>query len=251
MDFMMNIWMGAAVLGVSGLVIGASFEWWTRRWLQKVSDEIQASGVGGEGGHRITGLVAGGTAALFLIVGWRYGWSGETLVGAVLAAFLLPLALIDLKMMLLPDALTLTLLGMMFALRGWLGPEPWVWYVIGGGLGAGMLLLLAWLSPILFGKEGMGLGDVKLMAAIGMATGLDGAILTLFFASLAGIVFGLVYRRFRLGQPNNVSGSTTGTAANADLDDDAFPFGPALALGGFLAFLFGDDVWRAYWSLLV
>lgn len=137
-----------------------------------------------------------GTAALFLLVGWRYGLSGETVVGIALASFLLPLAVIDLKTMLLPDRWTYSLLGVVAGLRLWLGPEPWLWYVMGCGLGAGFLLLSAWISPLLMGKEGMGRGDVKLMAGIGLATGLDGSVIALFLASLFGILFGLLYRRY-------------------------------------------------------
>jgi len=240
---MMTTWIGAAILGISGLAVGAGFYRWVRRVLQDVSDMEQDSDE--RSAHTDNGqcrlliwLLAFGTAALFLTVGGRYGWSTETLVGVVLGSFLLPLAVIDWKTMLLPDALTFSLLGMMAVLRWWFGPEPWLWYLIGGGLGAGMLLLLVWLSPVLFGKEGMGMGDVKLMAGIGMATGPDGAVLTLFVASLTGIVFGILYRRSVSRRRNDVT------------EDGAFPFGPALAFGGLFAFLFGDTLWQLYGSLL-
>lgn len=248
---MLHPWLQAAVLGFGGLAVGVLF----RRWMCRILQSIEPEGNTGSCVGRFrsaAGLLAWGTAALFLIAGWRYGWSRETLVGVVLAAFLLPLALIDLKTMFLPDDLTLPLLGIVAGLRWWLGPEPWYWYVSGGVLGAGMLLLLAWLSPLLFGKEGMGMGDVKLMAGLGMATGPYGAVLTLMLASLFGIGFGLLYRRLRsqeAGQPADGAGGGA-EKTSPEVPAGAFPFGPALALGGWIAFLFGEALWRAYLSLV-
>lgn len=180
------------------------------------------------------------TGCLFLLVGWRYGFGWETLVGLTLVTFLIPLSVIDLKTMLLPDRLTIPLLVVMVSYRLFIGAEPW-WYLLGGVLGAGMLLLLAWLSPILFGKEGMGLGDVKLIAGIGVTVGLYGVVLTLLFASLIGICFGWYYRcRVR---------RSCGSEAEGLLDGE-FPFGPSLAAGGLIAYLYGDEIWRFYLSFL-
>lgn len=180
------------------------------------------------------------TGLLFVFVGLRYGLSWETLVGLTLVSFLIPLSVIDLKTMLLPDRLTIPLLMVMVLYRLFIGTQPWWWYIIGGALGAGSLLLLAWLSPVLFGKEGMGLGDVKLMAGIGVAVGPYGSVLTLFFASLFGIVFGLCYRRLVQrrwpDEPDEVNGE--------------FPFGPSLAVGGLVAYLYGEEIWRFYLSFL-
>ncbi|OUM87222.1 MAG: prepilin peptidase [Bacillus thermozeamaize] len=186
-------------------------------------------------------LVEALTGLLFVLVGLRYGLGWETLVGLTLVGFLIPLSVIDLKTMLLPDRLTIPLLTIMVLYRLFIGTQPWWWYIIGGALGAGMLLLLAWLSPILFGKEGMGLGDVKLIAGIGVAVGPYGSVLTLFFASLFGIGFGLCYR-YRLRR-----------SLKLEADDESsgeFPFGPSLAVGGLVAYLYGDEIWQFYLSFL-
>ncbi|MBX6396286.1 MAG: prepilin peptidase, partial [Alicyclobacillaceae bacterium] len=133
----------------------------------------------------------------------------------------------------LPDVLTYPLAAIVLAARLWMGPEPWWWYVGGAALGAGVLLVLRWLSPLLFGKEGMGLGDVKLMVALGGMTGIPGAVWTLMLASLAGLIAGLgLQAAGRLGE------------------DRRIPFGPFLSLGAFVSWLFGDSLTRWYLSLL-
>lgn len=190
-------------------------------------------------------LIEALTGVLFLLVGWRYGLSWETLVGLTLIGFLIPLSVIDLKTMLLPDRLTILLLMVMVLYRLFIGPEPWWWYIIGGALGAGMLLFLAWLSPLLFGKEGMGLGDVKLMAGIGVAVGPYGSVLTLFFASLIGICFGLYYRR-RFGRPLQYD---VDFMHDDDITDGEFPFAPSLAIGGLVAYVYGEQIWWFYLSI--
>lgn len=242
---MMTPWLWMIGLGFTGLVVGSFFNRPVCRFLQQESPVQPPSGSSRHLALRPPFLLLeGGTAGLFLLAGWRYGFSGETLVGVILAAFLLPLAVIDLKTLLLPDALTIPLLGVMVACRWWIGPEPWGWYVMGGVLGGGMLFLLAWASPVLFGKEGMGMGDVKLMAGIGAAVGPYGTVLALFFASIIGIVFGIVFRRTVSQRRDEPMGP------EAVQTEGAFPFGPALALGGFIAYLFGEPIWWFYLSLL-
>ncbi len=196
-------------------------------------------------------LVEAVTGVLFALVAWRYGLRWETVVGLTLVVFLIPLAVIDLKTMLLPDRLTIPLLVVMILYRLFVGVEPWWWYLLGGTVGAGMLLFLAWLSTILFGKEGMGLGDVKLMAGIGVAVGLYGVVLALFFASLIGIVFGLVYRQY-FSRKQAVRHDDDDTQADDhETPDGEFPFGPSLAAGGLVAYLYGYEIWRFYLSFLV
>jgi prepilin signal peptidase PulO-like enzyme (type II secretory pathway) len=174
----------------------------------------------------VTGLLLGGVA-------WRYGWSWETLLGVVFVSFLVPLSVIDLREMLLPNVLTFPLFGMALLGRLWIGDEPFWMYAAGSAAGAGTLLFLAWLSPRLFGKEGMGLGDVKLMAGIGLMVGLPGAILTLFAASLTGVAAGFALRRSNFVKEGHI------------------PFGPFLSLGAVIAYLYGDLFITWYLDLLM
>ncbi|MDI3257080.1 MAG: prepilin peptidase [Kyrpidia sp.] len=168
-------------------------------------------------------LVEGATGLLWAWVSARFGWSWETVLGLAFVGFLIPLVVIDLREMILPDELTYPLAAVVLAGRLWIGTEPWGWYAGGAFLGAGVLLLLRWLSPLLFGKEGMGLGDVKLMVGLGGMTGFTGAVLTLVLASVAGLIMGL------------------GLQAAGRLREGRYlPFGPFLAVGALTAWLYGD-----------
>ncbi len=174
------------------------------------------------------------TGILWGMVGWRYGWSGETVFGLVFVSFLVVLSVIDLHELILPDVLTYPLLGVALIARAFTGGHAWWNYLAGGALGAGILLLLAWLSPYLFGKEGMGLGDVKLMAGIGMAVGLAGSLVTLFIASFSGLLAGLFLRW-----------------TNQLREGGHLPFGPFLSLGAVIAYLWGDPLVQWYANLFV
>lgn len=173
------------------------------------------------------------TGLLWGAVAWRYGWSWETLLGLVFVSFLVSLSVIDLRELLLPNVLTFPLFGVLFIGRLFIGEEPFWIYLVGSVTGAGTLLFLAWLSPRLFGKEGMGLGDVKLMAGIGLMVGFTGSILTLFLASLTGVAAGLAMKRSNL------------------LQEGQIPFGPFLSLGAVIAYLFGDSFLSWYFNLLM
>lgn len=177
-------------------------------------------------------VVEGITGLLWAGVVGRFGWSWETVLGLMFVSFLIPLAVIDLQEMILPDKLTYPLAAIILAGRLWIGPEPWWWYVGGAILGAGALLVLRWLSPLLFGREGMGLGDVKLMIGLGGMTGISGAVLTLFLASVAGVIAGL------------------GLQATGRLGENRYiPFGPFLAGGAVLTWLYGNE-WIAWYLRL-
>ncbi|MCL6577743.1 A24 family peptidase, partial [Kyrpidia sp.] len=177
-------------------------------------------------------VVEGLTGLLWGLAAWRYGWSWETVLGLVVIGFLVALSAIDLEWKILPDVLTYSLAAVVFGARLWIGPEPWWWYAGGAAFGAGLLLALYWLSPLLFGKEGMGLGDVKLMIGLGALTGPAGAALTLFVASLAGLVVGLALQGLdRLGK------------------DHRIPFGPFLAGGALVSWLSGDALIHWYLGL--
>lgn len=152
-------------------------------------------------------------------------------MGLVFVSFLIPLSVIDLREFLLPNVLTYPLAGIALLGRFFIGSEPFWWYLAGGAAGAGSLLLLWWLSPYLFGKEGMGLGDVKLMAGIGLVVGLQGAVLALFVSALSGLLVGLLLQKNKVATHGYI------------------PFGPFLAFGGLVSYLFGEDIWNLYLSL--
>jgi leader peptidase (prepilin peptidase)/N-methyltransferase len=138
----------------------------------------------------------------------------QGLWGAVLGWVLLALLALDLQHYWLPDRLTLPLLAL--GLAGGMGTLPE--RLLGAATGGGGLLLLALLYRWLRGREGLGLGDVKLMAALGawLSLGLLGPLL--LAASVAGLAFAAVSRWRRTAEDGGVM---------------RVPFGACLALAGF------------------
>lgn len=165
-------------------------------------------------------------AALFAAVACTQppGLSGLALMA--FAACLLVLAVIDLDTYLLPDSLTLPLMwaGLLFNLLG--GSVPLESAVSGAALGYLILWFIYQAFKLLTGKEGMGYGDFKLLAAIGAWMGAVSLFSVVFFASVFGIAFGLIIQTIR-GKKKT----------------DAFPFGPCLVMGAF-AWMAGFDLTR-------
>lgn len=169
-------------------------------------------------------LVELGTAGLFAAIAWRLGAQPVTLLWCGFAAVLLVLALIDWDTTVLPDALTLPLLwaGIALAALGWLPGLTLARSV--GGVAAGYLSLWAvfWLFKLATGKEGMGYGDFKLLAALGAWLGWQAILPVVLFASVLGAVAGLAMK-----------------AGGALREGRFVPFGPFLAGGGVGVLLVG------------
>lgn len=165
-----------------------------------------------------------GTAALFALVGVRLGPQPATLLWLGVVAVLLALALIDWDTTVLPDALTLPLLWAGLAAAA-LGALPGVTLSNSlAGVAAGYLSLWAvyWLFKLTTGKEGMGYGDFKLLAALGAWLGWQAILPIVLFASVLGAVVGL------------------GMKVTGALREGRFvPFGPFLAGGGVAVLLVG------------
>ena len=155
------------------------------------------------------------------------GWG--TLAALVLTWVLVALTFIDLDKMLLPDQLTLPLLwgGLLFNLLG--GFVPLADAVIGAMAGYLVLWALYWAFKLLTGKEGMGYGDFKLLAALGAWLGWQALPIVLLLSSLVGAAIGIgliLLRNHHQGKP--------------------IPFGPYLAIAGWIALLWGDSITRWY-----
>lgn len=152
-------------------------------------------------------LVEGLTALLFGLVVWRHGISVQS--GFILAGscLLLALAVIDLRTMLLPDRLMLPLwaLGILAALLD-VSKIGWHEALITSALGFALPWLLDRLFYLLRGRAGMGMGDMKLFAALGAWFGGETLLQIMLFAPLLAIFTALVILRIKPGT--------------------AFPFGP-------------------------
>jgi leader peptidase (prepilin peptidase)/N-methyltransferase len=162
------------------------------------------------------------TAALFAAIGWRFGAQPVVLLWCGAAAALVALAAIDWDTTVLPDALTLPLLwaGLAAAALGWTIPLPTALW----GAAAGYLSLWSvyWLFKLTTGKEGMGYGDFKLLAALGAWLGWQAIVPILLMASVIGAVVGIAMKM------------------SATLREGRYvPFGPFLAGAGLVVMLAG------------
>jgi leader peptidase (prepilin peptidase)/N-methyltransferase len=173
----------------------------------------------------LTGLISGYAA-------WHFGFSFPALAALVFCWTLIALTFIDLDTQLLPDSLTQPLIwaGLLVNLGGTFAPLP----AALAGAAAGYLSLwgVYWLFKLATGKEGMGYGDFKLLAAIGAWLGWQMLPLTILLSSLVGAAVGISLMLFaRHGR------------------DVPIPFGPYLAGGGLIAMFWGQGLTRAYLGL--
>lgn len=178
-------------------------------------------------------LVEGLTAGLSAFAAWHFGASWQA-AGALLFLWaMIPLALIDFDTQLLPDSITLPLvwLGLLFNLFGIFVDLPTA--VAGAMAGYLSLWIVYWIFKLVTGKEGMGYGDFKLLAAIGAWLGWQALPLTILLSSLVGAVVGIglmVLARHGRNVP--------------------IPFGPYLAIAGIIGLLWGRSLTEAYLQLL-
>ncbi len=177
-------------------------------------------------------VIEAATALLFVGCLRAFGPTPRALASALFAVLLLALAAIDLEHLLLPDRLTLPGAAAGLALQRWLAPT-FLEAVLGMLLGAGILILLVNTWYWLRGEEGMGLGDVNLLAMIGAFLGWKGMLVALLFGAVAGAATGLAL------------------LAGGRLElRSKLPFGTFLALGGIVALFFGPRLAEAYLRLL-
>ncbi|MDO6837911.1 A24 family peptidase [Paraglaciecola chathamensis] len=176
-------------------------------------------------------LIELGTALCSVWIAWHFGYSWSALAGVVMTWILVALIFIDIDTMLLPDQLTLPLLwmGLLFSIV-----NPAVTSadsIIGATVGYLSLWSVYWAFKLLTGKEGMGYGDFKLLAALGAWMGWQYLAIVVLMSSLVGAVIGISVLSFQ--------GKDKG---------QAIPFGPYLAIAGWLTLLYGDRISAKYWQ---
>ncbi|HIJ21957.1 MAG: prepilin peptidase [Gammaproteobacteria bacterium] len=173
--------------------------------------------------------------AIAVIAALHWGPSLHALAAMLFGWILIALLFIDLEHQLLPDPLTLSLLWSGLLLNQstalFTSPSNALWGTVAGYL---ILWLIYHLHKLLTGREGMGHGDFKLLAALGAwcgATLLPQIILLASLSALAIALPLLLIQRIRSKSRDNTSVTTT-----------AIPFGPYLALGGWLSLLYGEVI---------
>lgn len=170
----------------------------------------------------VEALTGAGYALIFLADG-----PGSLLArDLVLFSLLVPITFIDVDHRIIPDALSLggLVAGVLLAL---LPGGDWKGSLAGGVLGGGVLYGTAFAYEKATGREGMGGGDIKLIAMIGAFLGWRGALLTIFLGSLLGVAGGLVAMR-----------------RGSDGLKTAIPFGPYLCAAALIARFIGDKCWK-------
>lgn len=178
-------------------------------------------------------IVEAFTGALSALLVWHFGSGWAGLATLVFAYLLIAMTFIDADTQLLPDDLTLPLLwlGLLLNISGLFVPLSDA--VIGAAAGYLSLWLIYWAFKLLTGKEGMGYGDFKLLAALGAWLGWKMLPIIILFSSLVGAVVGIVLiivaRRGR---------------------DIPIPFGPYLAAAGLLALLYGRTIMETYFNFV-
>tara|TARA_Y100001956_G_scaffold82906_1_gene106669 strand:+ start:7764 stop:8594 length:831 start_codon:yes stop_codon:yes gene_type:complete len=172
-------------------------------------------------------LLSGG---LSFVISYQFGCNYFAIALLFFTFVLIAATFIDLDTMLLPDSLTLPLTWAGIALALFqISPVSLQDSVIGAMAGYLSLWSVYWLFKLVTGKDGMGYGDFKLLAALGAWLGWQQLPMIILFSSLVGLVFGLI--QLRLKQQGI---------------DKAFPFGPYLAIAGWISMMWGPQIWDYY-----
>lgn len=183
----------------------------------------------------VSALYPAGELAAGLLFVWaylRFGLTAQGAIGALLASLAVIVTVSDIRYMRIPNKVLLAFAPVLLALRIlYPGEHSILYYLLGALAGGGLLLAVALIS-----RGGMGLGDVKLLAVIGLALGWPGTLLALMIGSLAGTIGGSIQLR---ADKRSGDGSAR----------QPIPFGPYLALGALIAYGCGDALIDGYLNL--
>jgi len=178
-------------------------------------------------------------AFLYAAVVWRYGIGWDSAVYAVFCSSLVVITFIDLEFQIIPDRITLAGIPIGLVAGSLILPDPflraenlgYIASLVGALSGFLFFFLIAELSYRLLRQEGMGGGDIKMMAMVGALMGWKSVLLTTFLGSLSGSLIGIVLILFKgRGRKTKI------------------PFGPFLALGALITLFFGQEIllWYLY-----
>jgi leader peptidase (prepilin peptidase)/N-methyltransferase len=178
-------------------------------------------------------LIEAANGAGYVAILWVFGANWTTILYCILFSALLVVTGTDLTHKIIPNVVTVP--GIVLGLVGaaTVLPVGPVNALLGMVVGGGILWALAWASPYLFGKEGMGGGDIKLLAMIGAFLGWKPALLTIMIGSLSGSVIGISLIAFGVMKR-----------------EDYIPFGPYLVFGALVSLFFGEPLLNWYQRLL-
>lgn len=173
------------------------------------------------------------TALLSLVVAYKLGATEQALIYIAVTWALVALTFIDIDHMLLPDQITLPLvwLALITAVLGYtVTPTD---AIIGAACGYLSLWSVFWLFKLLTGKEGMGYGDFKLLAVFGALLGWQSLLTIILLSSVVGAIIGIALL--------TIQGKDKATP---------IPFGPYLAVAGWITMLWGEQLQASYFNLI-
>ena len=176
-------------------------------------------------------LVEMANGILYLIIFAVNGWNWDSLLWCIVTSSLLVISVIDARTMMIPTGADLVILaaGVIHLL---LHLDNWYYYVIGFFCASLFLLLCALLFRAVTKKSGLGLGDIELMACAGLCIGWGHALFAVVFGSVMGaLIQGIKLAVTKKGRK--------------------FAFGPYLAVGIFIAMLWGDVIYDWYIGLVL
>lgn len=181
--------------------------------------------------YAVVELMTGGVAVAVLLA---FGLTLEGLIYFAFISALIVITYIDIDHKIIPDIITLPGIPIGLIASFALPAVGFKDAIVGLLAGGGSLWLVAWIYYLLTRKDGMGGGDIKLLAMMGTIIGLKGVIFTIFMSSAVGTLVGI----------------TLMIVKGKDMKF-AVPFGPFLSIGAITYIFFGQDIIRAYVNFLV
>ena len=177
-------------------------------------------------------LVEGLTALCLVVLFLKYGLSIKGVAYSVLTLFLIPISFIDAERGLILNKLTIPcfILGILIILIFQI--EMWKSALLGLLSGGAIMLLIAVAGELIFKKESLGMGDVKLLVIIGTYVGFPHVLISLFFGILIAAIFilwGVIFKKLRFG--------------------NTIPFGPFIAIGTLVYLVWGETILNWYMGL--
>jgi leader peptidase (prepilin peptidase)/N-methyltransferase len=173
------------------------------------------------------------TCLWFAIMAAWFGPTPDLLVGLFFVTIMVAVTLTDLKYMLIPDRIVFFAIAGGIIVRLIVHPLPIWQYAAGFFIGGGLLYVIAWASEHFLKKEGMGGGDIKLFAFVGLMLGPGYVMLVLFVASLLGTLIGvLLLIGRRMGRERQL------------------PFAPFIAASTLMVYIWGNGWIQAYMNLI-
>jgi len=165
------------------------------------------------------------TGLIYLIIYLIYGLSIQSLIYIILSSALIIIAFIDLNQQIVPDVISLPGIVIGFIISFFVPYISFINSALGVVVGGGIILVIGIAGSVIFKKEAMGGGDVKLAAMIGAFLGWRYIIISLFLGFFLGALAGIILILSKIKSR-----------------EDVVPFGPFIVLGSFITLLWGEKI---------